>query len=92
MLSEVQKSKFTKRAKDEAQKLLRNLNIEKFISTDDTGRLIEQLDCEVSGLVSQKECEHQKIDEELLDIYDLLTDIVLDNEENLDFLNELFFD
>lgn len=92
MLSEVQKSKFTKRAKDEARELLRNLNIGKFISTDDTGRLIEQLDCEVSGLVSQKECENQKIDEELLDIYDLLTDIVLDNEENLDFLNELFFD
>ena len=91
MLSEVQKNKFTKRAKDEARELLRNLNIGKFISTDDTGRLIEQLDCEVSGLVSQKECENQKIDEELLDIYDLLTDIVLDNEENLDFLNELFF-
>ena len=90
MLSEVQKNKFTKRAKDEAQKLLRNLNIEK-LTENNIGDLQYDLDAKVCGLVSQKECENQKNDEELLDIYDLLTDIVLDNEENLDFLNELFF-
>ena len=33
----------------------------------------------------------ENIDEELLQIYDLLTDIVLDNEEDLEFLNKLFF-
>ena len=38
-----------------------------------------------------QECENKKIDEELLEIYDLLVDIVLDNEEDLDFLNQLFF-
>ena len=31
------------------------------------------------------------IDEELLEIYDLLTDIVLDHEEDLEFLNSVFF-
>lgn len=38
-----------------------------------------------------KESENLPIDEELLEIYDLLTDIILDNENDLDFLNELFF-
>ena len=33
----------------------------------------------------------EKIDEELLKIYDLLTDIVLDNENDIEFLNALFF-
>ncbi len=33
----------------------------------------------------------ERVDKELLSIYDLLVDIVLDNEEDLDFLNELFF-
>ena len=41
-------------------------------------------------MVTMQECEDQKIDEDLLDIYDLLTDIVLDNEDNIDFLNKLF--
>ena len=47
-------------------------------------------DVKVAGLVTMQECEDQKIDEDLLDIYDLLTDIVLDNEDNIDFLNKLF--
>jgi hypothetical protein len=41
-------------------------------------------------LVNAQE-DGESIDEELLKIYDLLTDIVLDNEEDLDFLNQLFF-
>ena len=90
MLNEIQKSKFSLRAKEEAKKLLHKLNIEEFLSLDDSGRFIEVLDSEVAGLVSIKE-ENKPIDEELLEIYDLLTDIVLDNEEDLAFLNSIFF-
>ena len=90
MLSEIQKNKFTARAKEEARKLLLESKIEKFISFDDSGRFIEILDFEVASLVNSQEAG-EKIDEELLEIYDLLTDIVLDNEEDLDFLNQLFF-
>ena len=49
MLSEIQQNNFTTRAKEEANKLFKRLNITE------------------------------------------LTDIVLDNEEDLDFLNQLFF-
>ena len=90
MLSEIQKNKFTPRAKEEAKKILKSIGIEKFI--DDTGDFIETLDVNISGLVTAKEYEGKLIDEELLEIYDLLTDIVLDNEADLDFLNSLFFD
>ena len=90
MLNEIQKNKFTPRAKQEARKILEAIGIEKFIN--DTGDFIETLDVKVSGLVTAKECEGKVIDEELLEIYDLLTDIVLVNEEDLDFLNSLFFD
>ena len=90
MLSEKQKNKFTARAKEEAKKLLHETKIQKFLSLDDSGKLIEILDFEVASLVNAKE-DGETIDEELLEIYDLLTDIVLDNEEDLDFLNQLFF-
>ncbi len=90
MLSEIQKNKFTTRAQQEAKKLLLELKIEN-LNNDNICNLQRQLDALVSGLVSLKECEHQNVDEELLEIYDLLTDIVLDNEENLDFLNQIFF-
>ena len=90
MLSEIQKNKFTARVKEEAKKLLLESKIEKFISLDDSGQFIEILDFEVASLVNSQEAG-EKIDEELLEIYDLLTDIVLDNEENLGFLNQLFF-
>jgi hypothetical protein len=89
MLNDKQKNKFTKRAKEEALIILKSLGIDRFI--EDTGDFIGELDALVSGLVTAKECEGQKIDEELLEIYDLLTDIVLENEEDLDFLNSLFF-
>lgn len=89
MLSEIQKNKFTARAKDEATKLLKRLNIVEL--TDDTlCNLQEELDFLVASLVNTQE-DGEAIDEELLEIYDLLTDIVLDNEEDLDFLNNLFF-
>lgn len=90
MLSEAQKREFTPRAKEEALRILKSLQIDRF--TDDAGDFIEELDVLVSGLVTAKECKSQKIDEELLKIYDLLTDIVLDHEDNLSFLNSLFFD
>ena len=89
MLSELQKIQFTQRAKTEARKILNALEISKFI--DDTGEFIEMLDCKIAGLVSAKEAG-ETIDEELLKIYDLLTDIVLDNENDLEFLNSLFFE
>ncbi len=91
MLSEIQKNKFTTRTKEEAKKLLFELKIEKFLSLDDSGRFIEILDFKVSSLVNAQE-DGETIDEELLDIYDLLTDIVLDNETDLPFLNKLFFE
>ncbi|MGN1040767.1 MAG: hypothetical protein ACI4QL_05000 [Candidatus Fimimonas sp.] len=88
MLNEIQKNNFTARAKEEANKLLKRLNIVKL--TDDTVcDLQENLDFLVSSLVNAKE-DGEVIDEELLKIYDLLVDIVLDNEEDLDFLNQLF--
>lgn len=90
MLSEIQKNKFTTRAKEEAKKLLIKSKIEKFLSLDDSGRFIEILDYEVASLVNSKE-DGETIDEELLAIYDLLTDIVLDNEADLNFLNQIFF-
>ncbi len=90
MLSEIQKNKFTARARQEIKKLLLDLKIEN-LNNDNICDLQRQLDINISGLVSLKECEHQDIDEELLDIYDLLTDIILDNEEDLDFLSQIFF-
>ena len=90
MLSEIQRNKFNSRAKEEAKKLLQELNIKK-INGDNIGDLQNALDVNVSGLVTLQECENKKIDEELLRIYDLLVDIVLDNEEDMDFLNQLFF-
>lgn len=89
MLKETQKNKFTARAKDEVNKVLKRLNIPKL--TDDTiCGLQEELDFLVSSLVNAQE-DGEVIDKELLKIYDLLVDIVLDNEDDLDFLNQLFF-
>lgn len=48
-------------------------------------------DFKVSSLVNAQE-DGEMIYEELLDIYDLLTDIVLDNETDSPFLNQLFFE
>ncbi|MGN0818855.1 MAG: hypothetical protein ACI4M6_00460 [Christensenellaceae bacterium] len=89
MLSEVQKNKFNEKAQEEIKKILKKLNI--VALTDDTVcNLQEELDFLVASLVNAKE-DGETIDEELLQIYDLLVDIVLDNEEDLDFLNQLFF-
>ena len=73
-----------------SKKLLLESKIEKFSLLDDSGRFIEILDFKVASLVNTQEAG-EIIDEELLEIYDLLTDIVLDNEEDLEFLNQLFF-
>lgn len=91
MLSEIQKKQFTPRAKGEAANLLKELGIT-VLNEDSLCNLQEELDLKVASLVTKKECEGQEIDDELLEIYDLLTDIILDNEEDLDFLNSLFFD
>ena len=90
MLNRTQKNKFTLRAKEEAQKLLKELKIEN-LNNDNICDLQDKLDSKVAGLVCLKECENKPIDEELLKIYDLLTDIIIDNEDDLNFLNQLFF-
>ena len=89
MLNEKQQNTFTARAKEVVQKLLKKLNIVK-LDDNSIGDLQEELDFLVASLVNAQE-DGETIDEELLEIYDLLTDIVLDNEEDLDFLNQLFF-
>ena len=61
------------------------------LNNDNICDLQDKLDSKVAGLVSLKECENKPIDEELLKIYDLLTDIIIDNEDDLNFLNQLFF-
>ena len=90
MLNEIQQNKFTMRAKEVVQEILKKLNITQ-LDDDSVCDLQEELDLKVSSLVIMQECENKKIDDELLEIYDLLVDIVLDNEDDLDFLNELFF-
>ena len=89
MLNNKQQKKFTMRAKEVALKLLKKLNI---VKLDDNSicDLQEELDFLVASLVNTQEAG-KIIDEELLEIYDLLTDIVLDNEDNISFLNQLFF-
>jgi len=89
MLNEIQKNQFTARAKAEAEKLLNELDIQE-LQSENIGKLQDELDTRVAGLVSAEECENQKIDEELLQIYDLLIDIIIDNENDLPFLNDLF--
>lgn len=77
------------RIKEEAKKLLQELNITK-INDDNIGILQNELVARVSGLVSAKE-EGKIIDEELLRVYDLLMDMVWGNEEDLDCVNEIFY-
>lgn len=90
MLNEIQKNKFTARTKEIAQNLLKELNIAK-LDDNSVCDLQSELDLRVSSLVSAQE-NGEKIDRELLEIYDLLTDIVLDNEDDHNFLNRLFFE
>ena len=90
MLNEIQKNKFTIRAKNEAKKMLNELGITN-LNDNNIGDFETALDVNVSGLVTLQECQGQNIDVELLKIYDLLTDIILDNEDDFDFLNSLFF-
>lgn len=89
MLSEILKSRFTSRAKEVAKKVLDELNISK-ITEDNMYDFQLTLDSLVSGLVTEDEVEKKPIDRELLEIYDLLTDIVIDNDDDLPLLNELF--
>ena len=91
MLSENLQIRFTPRAKEEAKKLLAEMNITEL----NDGNLYEvevELDTRVSGLVTMDECEHLPIDHELLEIYDTLTDIILAHEDEIDFLNKLFLE
>lgn len=88
MLSEVQKNRFDARAKEVAKNLLNKLDIAK-LNDDNICQLQEELDFLVSSLVNAEEAG-DAIDEKLLDIYDLLVDIVLDNEDDTEFLNQLF--
>ena len=84
----MQKSKFNARAKEVAKNLLNGLRIVK-LNDDTICKLQAELDFLVASLVNAQEAG-EAIDEELLEIYDLLVDIVLDNEDHIDFLNQLF--
>lgn len=88
MLNEMQKNKFDDNAKAEMVKLLQKLHIS-LLTDDNIGMLQNELDLRVCELVNQKE-NGNEINENLLDIFDLLTDIVLDNQDDLKFLNNLF--
>lgn len=79
----------TAKEKEVARNLLRELEIVE-LNDDNIGKLQNALDVNVSALVSAKE-DGETVDNELIKIYDLITDIVLDNEEDFDFLNRLFF-
>lgn len=99
MLDKEYQEKFTPRVKQEANKLLQELGIERFSSESSDGKsdtssgtLLELLDSKICGLVTLDEVEHQSIDRELLAIYDLLSDIISDNETDIEFLNQLFFE
>ena len=89
MLCKSPESKFTPRAKEEAKKLLAEMNITE-LNDNNLYEVEAELDARVSGLVTMDECEHLPIDRELLEIYDTLTDIILEHEDEIDFLNKLF--
>ena len=91
MLSEALKKKFTPRAKEEAKKILQELNITK-LDDDNICDVEDELTARVSSLVTEDEDMHLPIDRELLRIYDTLTDIIIDNEDDIDFLNKLILD
>lgn len=95
MLDKKYQEKFTPRAKAEANKLLQELGITT-IDEDNIGEFLDILMLRISGLVTLDEDEHQPIDRELLAIYDLLMDIVVDydngEESDYEFFNKLFFD
>lgn len=90
MLNENQQNRFTLRVKEVVQNLLKNLKIAK-LDDNNICDLQSALDLKVASLVSERE-DGESIDNELLEIYDLLVDIVIDNEDDLDFLNQLFLD
>lgn len=79
----------TAKTKEVAKNLLKKLKIVE-LNDDNLGKLQNALNVNVSALVSAKE-DGETVDNELIKIYDLITDIVLDNEEDFDFLNRLFF-
>lgn len=89
MLDDNKQTKLTAKEKEVARDLLRELEIVE-LNDDNIGKLQNALDVNVSALVSAKE-DGETVDNELIKIYDLITDIVLDNEEDFDFLNRLFF-
>ena len=60
------------------------------LTNENIGLLQNELNLCVASLVFAKE-DGETIDGNLLEAYDMLTDIVLDNEEDLQFLNKLFF-
>lgn len=89
MLDDKKQTKLTAKEKEFARDLLRELEIVE-LNDDNIGKLQNALDVNISALVSAKE-DGEAVDNELIKIYDLITDIVLDNEEDFDFLNRLFF-
>ena len=89
MLGNVQENNITEKTKEVAKNLLAELKISE-LTNENIGLLQNELNLCVASLVSAKE-DGETIDGNLLEAYDMLTDIVLDNEEDLQFLNKLFF-
>lgn len=90
MLNKRQKELFNDKARYELQKILKELGIVVF-NEETTNLLQETIESKIISM-SYDETEKKQIDEELLKIYDIINDIILDNETNYEFLNKLIFD
>lgn len=90
MLNKRQKELFNDKARYELQKILKELGIVVF-NEETTNLLQETIESKIISM-SYYETEKKQIDEELLKIYDIINDIILDNETNYEFLNKLIFD
>ena len=88
MLSKILEKRFNERAKLETKALLTKLNISYF-DEKSLSHFFKEVELLVNSLVMD-ETEGKEIDNELLSIYNTIIDIILDNEENIDFLNKIF--
>lgn len=91
MSSKNTKINIDSRAIYEIRRLLDILKINK-LNENNICDLEDLLDSKVVELANAKDSYNEIIDNELLRIYDLLTDIIMENEDNIDFLNKLFFE
>ena len=88
MLSKILEKRFNEKAKLETKALLAKLKISHF-DKKSLSYFFEEVETLVNSLVMD-ETEGKEIDQELLSIYNTIIDIILDNEDNFEFLNALF--